>query len=103
MILTKAFLLIVLSALCSGCGSLLNHYDEHHRVYGGIASDIKAIGGGQVYFLVDLPFSLVIDTFSIPNDWPSPNPVKNWKPCLEPTAISADCKAFIADRERRHS
>ena len=81
----------------------MNHYNEHHRIYGGVASDLNAVGSGRVYFLLDLPFSLVGDTIAIPNDWPAPNPVTGWNPCKQPTAITADYEAFIAEREQKNS
>ena len=83
----RAVILAVLASQLGGCGTLINFSQEHHdqstvRIYGGVLSDLEAL---TIPFtrrlpnqsilmrflhiplgLIDLPFSILADTLTLP-------------------------------------
>lgn len=75
----RGALLLGLSFGLSGCGSILNLACDN-KPYGGVASDLDDLSpkrggdssiGGKVFGVVDLPFSFVVDTVTLPYTLPS--------------------------------
>jgi len=111
----STLLAIASVALCPGCGTLGHQIGGPAEVYGGVHEDCKAIGRGDVWLILDLPFSLVGDTLFISADLPLTDPVKGWtviadygacvnapeydnaSDCLKkmPAPIAKDIKGFI--------
>jgi uncharacterized protein YceK len=58
------------TALC-GCGTMSNMHDatgnSPPKVFGGLATDLNAIGEGDLLGLVDIPGSLVGDVVTLPD------------------------------------
>jgi uncharacterized protein YceK len=74
-------MLSLLALLCCGCGTMAGHDDQGtmggitHGVYRGVRSDCRWIAHpepeetlGLPLVFIDVPFSLVADTFCLPFD-----------------------------------
>ena len=75
---------LCLLVFCSGCGTTVSLVFpiDNAPVYKGVVFDAKTVKEGDVWFVLDMPFSLVGDTIVVPIELyeaiPPPNPVKGW-------------------------
>ena len=72
----------IVAMMCSGCGTIISHNDEdhlsdtiNHGVYRGVRTDYHWVADavpetemGAPLYCLDMPFSLVADTFCLPYD-----------------------------------
>lgn len=62
-------LLIVVSSLLSGCGTILSIIEQDYSVYAGVRRDLATMeqeSGLHIVAVVDLPLSFVLDTLLLP-------------------------------------
>ena len=59
--------IIVATAFCSGCGTIVSD-QPNENIYGGIRTDGHWIADGNVAAIVDAPFSVTADTLFFPFD-----------------------------------
>lgn len=57
---------VILTAVLCGCGTMNNMTSGDREVYGGVRQDFQNISSGKTGALIDVPFSAVGDTVTLP-------------------------------------